>query len=231
MEMGAQVPTCSHANLRLLELALPPPRLLHQHSTQETEMTEAQNLTATAPRLKDRRVALETLNGRGLAPEGMARQLAALAAGTLWMAGVATMAKPGIGAALSGGALGLVATWAGLRAGVALARNGLRGGGAMGFGLVAGLALMLAALSGVSVWALVLTLLGMVAACWLGWRQRRDILTDALLARGVAEARADLARDETAFRQGLEDMRARTEAEIARLSRMAGLPAIETPAE
>lgn len=184
------------------------------------------DLARLAPQLNHRRTALETLRERAPKHETQVdiAQLALIAGTMLVTALGATLTQGlsvssivagacgGLGLSLGATRMGLLARMVGLRTARSIVPTGMMG---IGTGVILALGLTTLPL-------LAITALSLLAAIY-AWRTQRDLISENLLAREIAAAREDLDRDSAAFADDLRAMQAKTEAEVARLCRKAGI--------
>ncbi|SNR44646.1 hypothetical protein [Puniceibacterium sediminis] len=184
------------------------------------------DLSETAPLLRHRRAALDTLRDRSPGPAGQVdtAQLALIAGtvcvtaiGAAWAQGLSL--SPVVAGAGSGLALGLGAT----RLGVMARRIGLRTRRSVVPGAMAGIGAGILVALGLTVLPLIATTGLAALAAVHAWRTQRDLISENLLAREIAAAREDLDRDSAAFADNLREMQASTQAEVTQLCRKAGI--------
>lgn len=211
-----------------------PPHIHVINQSKEDEMADTTlflspsrpDLSETAPLLRHRRAALDTLRDRSPGPAGQvdSAQLALIAGtlcitaiGAVWAQGLSL--SPVVAGAGSGLALGLGAT----RLGVLARRIGLRTRRSVVPGAMAGIGAGIAVALGLTVLPLIATIGLAALAAFHAWRTQRDLISENLLSREIAAAKEDLDRDSEAFANDLRAMQASTEAEVARLCRKAGI--------
>ena len=183
------------------------------------------DLRGQAPALLGRRAALTMMrHQRDGAGSGTLPQVVALAAAAgTGLAGTALGAGPGLSGLATGALGGLLMGLGGLLAGAALHRPTSRAAYLTTAAALAGLGLtLILILAPAWPWAAAALAVALGAA-WTGWRAKRDLLTQQVLAHSLADAQTDLDRDTQAFKSRLEDLRTETDAEIAALYRQAGL--------